>query len=400
MSNILGQITENICQFGSQLRRASDNFDACLHRCEILSPEADRGYRTLWRDVGALAQDPLHSRSLTGVATLMTSQVDLNIQTVSIVVPVFQGELTLETLLAEIEPLTTTQSTPSGVQFRVSEVVLVHDGAIDGSDAVMSSLAAKLPFVTLVWLSRNYGQHAATLAGISSTNGDWVVSLDEDGQHDPRDIVHLLDVAVEKDVQLVYAQPNNAPPHGWVRNVFSAVAKWSFKNILGHSHIGEFNSFRLIQGEIARGLAAYCGRGVYLDVALSWVVARAAHSPVALRIERGRPSAYTCRALAHHFWTLVLTSGTGPLRLVAFIGFASVLLAVGLSAFSLWGKLTGQVEVPGWASILIVVSLFSGLILFSLGVMAEYLGIAITMALGKPLYLISSRPIRSTPTRP
>ena len=330
----------------------------------------------------------------------MTYQEDLNVQTISIVVPVYRGELTLESLLAEIEPLSTAQSTPGGVQFRVSEVILVHDGAIDCSDVVMSSLASRLPFVTPVWLSRNYGQHAATLAGISSTNGDWVVSLDEDGQHDPADIVRLLDVAVEKDVQLVYAQPSNQPPHGWVRNVFSAMAKWIFKSVLGYAHLGEFNSFRLIQGEIARGLAAYCGRGVYLDVALSWVIARGALCPVVLRTERGRPSAYSYRTLAHHFWTMVLTSGTGPLRLVAVIGIASVFLAVALSAYTVWGKLTGSVEVPGWASLLIVVSLFSGLILFSLGVLAEYLGIAITMALGKPLYLITSRPNRSPPPRP
>jgi undecaprenyl-phosphate 4-deoxy-4-formamido-L-arabinose transferase len=97
---------------------------------------------------------------------------------------------------------------------------------------------------------------------------------------------------------------------------------------------------------------------------------------------------------------MVLTSGTGPLRLVAVIGIASVFLAVAVSAYTVWGKLTGSVEVPGWASLLIVVSLFSGLILFSLGVLAEYLGIAITMALGKPLYLITSRPNRSPPPRP
>ena len=329
----------------------------------------------------------------------MTLQEDLKVQMISIVVPVYQGELTLEPLLAEIEPLTATQSTPRGVQFRVSEVMLVHDGAIDGSDAVMSSLAAKLPFVTPVWLSRNYGQHAATLAGMASTNGDWVVSLDEDGQQDPRDIGRLLDVAIEKDVQLVYAQPTNNPPHGRARNLFSAAAKWCFTHLLGHGHIGEFHSFRLVEGEIARGIAAYCGRGVYLDVALSWVVAKAAHCPLTLRAERGRPSAYSFRSLAHHFWALVLTSGTGPLRLVAVIGLASVFFAFGLAAYSAWGRLSGQVEVPGWASLVIVVSLFSGLILFSLGVLAEYLGVAITMALGKPLYLISSRPHRSAPRR-
>lgn len=330
----------------------------------------------------------------------MTSREDVNVQTISIVVPVYQGELTLEPLLTEIELLTASQSTPGGVQFRVSEVILVHDGAIDGSDAVMASLAAKLPFVTPIWLSRNFGQHPATLAGMSSTNGDWVVTLDEDGLQDPGDIVRLLDVAVKNDVQLVYAQPTNAPPHGWVRNCFSALAKWTFKNLLGHAHVGEFNSFRLIQGEIARGLAAYCGPGVYLDVALSWVVARGDQCPVLLRAERRHSSGYSYRKLAHHFWHLVLTSGTAPLRLVAFIGIASVLLGAAVTAYAVWGRLTGLVEVPGWASLLIVVSLFSGLTLFSLGVLAEYLGIVVTMALGKPLYLITSRPHRGGPRQP
>lgn len=82
---------------------------------------------------------------------------------------------------------------------------------------------------------------------------------------------------------------------------------------------------------------------------------------------------------------------------MAFIGIASVFLGIVVSAYGLWGRLTGQVEVPGWASLLIVVSVFSGLTLFSLGVLAEYLGIAITMALGKPLYLLTSRPNRSGP---
>ena len=150
----------------------------------------------------------------------MITQEDENVQTISIVVPVYQGELTLESLLREIEPLTTAQSTPGGTRFQVTEVLLVHDGAIDGSETVMSALAAKLPFVIPIWLSRNFGQHPATLAGMASTNGDWVVSLDEDGQHDPRDIVRLLDVAVADEVQLVYAHPTNAPPHGRTRNFF------------------------------------------------------------------------------------------------------------------------------------------------------------------------------------
>ena len=324
----------------------------------------------------------------------MTSQDDDSVQTVSIVVPVYRGELTLEPLLAEIAPLTSSRASSGGISVRVSEVVLVHDGAPDRSDQVISSLAERLSFVTPVWLSRNFGQHAATLAGMASTNGDWVVSLDEDGQHNPRDIFAMLDVAIEQNAQLVYAQPTNQPPHGRIRNFFSAVAKWIFKNVLGHGHMGEFNSFRLVRGDIARSLAAYCGPGTYLDVALSWVVSRSAHCPVTLRRERARPSSYSPLTLMHHFWKLILTSGTAPLRLVALIGVAAVFLGIAVSAYSIWGKLTGRVPVPGWSSLVIVVSMFSGLILFSLGVLAEYLVIVVTMALGKPLYLITSRPSR------
>jgi polyisoprenyl-phosphate glycosyltransferase len=330
----------------------------------------------------------------------MTSEETSAVKAISVVIPVYKGAHTLGPLLAEIEPLTSQTATPQGVLFRVVEAILVHDGAIDGSDAVMSSLAERLEFVRPVWLSRNYGQHAATLAGIASSAGEWVVTLDEDGEHDPQDIARLLDIAVDTDSQLVYARPTNAPSHGRLRNSFSAMAKWIFKNMLGHAHMGEFHSFRLIEGEVARGLAAYCGHGVYLDVALSWIVAWAAACPVVLRTSRGRPSSYSVNRLTRHFWHLVLTSGTVPLRFVALLGIASIVLGMLLSIYVAWRKLSGTVPVPGWASLLIMLSLFSGLILFSLGILAEYMAVTVRMALGKPLYMITTRPRRGRPRAP
>jgi undecaprenyl-phosphate 4-deoxy-4-formamido-L-arabinose transferase len=311
---------------------------------------------------------------------------------VSVVVPIYQGARTIEALIAEIEPLRNPQKTPAGRDFRVSEVLLVHDGAVDDSAAIMTGLAARAPYVRLVWLSRNFGQHPATLAGMASTVSDWVATLDEDGQQDPADIGKLLDEALGHGAQLVYAQPTNEPPHGWFRNQFSALAKWVFVRMLGNQMLGAFNSFRLMEGEIARGVAAYCGANVYLDVALSWVVARARHCPVALRRERGRPSGYSPRRLVSHFWQLVLTSGTRPLRWIGFLGLVSIVLALGISGVVLWGRLHQQIPVQGWTSMVVVVCFFAGLILVSLGIIAEYLGVAVSMAMGKPPYLIASRP--------
>ena len=309
------------------------------------------------------------------------------------VVPVYQGERTLGALASEIASLVAPQETPDGHAYRVAELVLVHDGAVDGSAEVMRSLAESHPFVRVLWLSRNFGQHAATLAGMASTVSDWVATVDEDGQQDPRDIGRLLDTALAHGAQLVYAQPSNPAPHGRLRNLSSRLAKWVFVLALGNRHLGRFDSFRLIQGEIARGVAAYCGANVYLDVALSWVVAQARHCPVQLRGERGRLSGYTPQRLLGHFWQLVITSGTRPLRLIALLGVFAIVFAVAISALVVWRRLQHEVPVQGWTSMIIVVCLFAGLILVSLGVIAEYLGVAVSMAMGKPPYLISSRPV-------
>jgi polyisoprenyl-phosphate glycosyltransferase len=313
---------------------------------------------------------------------------------VSIVIPVYAGELTLPELVAEIAPLTQVQTTPEGRNYRVTEVLLVHDCGPDRSDRTLEALAARYDFIQPVWLSRNYGQHAATLAGMASAAGEWVVTIDEDAQQDPADIGVMLDCAVNSSLQLVYAQPVNSPPHGWARNLLSRAAKGVSTRMLGNRTIGRFNSFRLVDGEIARTLAAYCGNGVYLDVGLFWIAARIGHQPVRLRHELGRPSGYSYLKLIGHFWRLILTTGTRPLRLITVMGVASMILAMLVAAYALLAKFYGQVPVQGWTSLLIVVSFFSGSILAALGVIAEYLAVTMGIVMGKPLYVVSTKPVR------
>lgn len=313
---------------------------------------------------------------------------------VSLVVPVYRGAATLPTLVKEVAPLTVPQRSPSGNSFVICEMLLVHDCGPDRSDQAIEQLSTQFSFVQPVWLSRNYGQHAATLAGMASATGDWVVTIDEDGQQDPADIGTMLDCALAQSLQLVYAQPTNPPPHGWLRNFFSRTAKTISTKLLGNSAIGRFNSFRLVDGEIARTLAAYCGNGVYLDVGLFWVTGRIDHCPVRLRNELDRPSGYSYFRLFGHFWNLILTTGTRPLRLITIMGFLSMVVAVVISAWALYGKLYGSVPVQGWASILILVAFFSGSILTALGVIAEYLAVTMGIVMGKPLYVVSTKPTR------
>ncbi len=315
---------------------------------------------------------------------------DAPVLEISVVIPVYRGARTLRTVVEELEPFTSPTTTPDGHVFRVTEVVTVWDNGPDQSDAAIEELAAQHPWVRPVWLSRNFGQHPATVAGIAATRAAWVVTMDEDGQHDPAAIADLLDTAFRESAALVYATPTNPPPHSAFRNWASSVTKGAVLRWLTGPASVPFHSLRLIHGEHARAVAAYCGPGVYLDIALSWIIGAVATCPVRLRTEGRAAEGYSLRRLVSHFWRLVLSSGNRPLRLVSGLGVVTAALGLVFAAVLIIGRLTGHVEVEGWTSLIVVVLLIGGLTLLALGVIAEYVGLAAGMSMGRPLYVATS----------
>lgn len=329
---------------------------------------------------------------------MVDSEEKLDDIRISVVIPTYRGSESLPTLVDEISVFAPRSVTREGRNFRVVEIILVHDCGPDRTDLCIEELSKLNLLIRPVWLSRNFGQHAATLAGMAGAVGDWILTLDEDGQQDPRDLPRMLDVGAGGSLQLVYAAPTNAPPHGIWRNAASRLAKTISVNLLGLDSMGRFNSFRLVDGEVGRALAAYCGHGVYLDVGLSWVASRIGRCPVVLRDE-GRPSGYSLIKLIAHFWGLVLTTGTRPLRMITLTGLLSVLMAFGIASWVLISKIFATIPVQGWASLVIVVAFFSGAILMALGVIAEYLAVTMGIAMGRPLYVISTKPNRAGPAK-
>ena len=323
----------------------------------------------------------------------MTEPIPVPPHAVSVVIPVYQGASTLPGLIAQLARFADEFCTTDGHRVRVAEVLLVHDNGPDNSAVVIRELAERYWFVRAVWLSRNFGQHPATLAGMASSGGDWIVTMDEDGQHDPAAIGAMLDVAMERQADLVYARPVNRPPHGAVRNVASRMAKQLIAASAGSKAAKDFHSYRLVLGEVGRSVAAYAGAGADLDVAMSWVARRTETCPVALREEGGRPSGYSFRSLSSHFWRMVISSGTRGLRLVSLLGVLAAIGGFGIAGYLVIARLFSDLHTPqGWPSMMATILVCSGAILFSLGVIAEYIGVNVNMAMGRPLYLIVSDP--------
>jgi len=308
--------------------------------------------------------------------------------TVSVVIPVYRAGAALRSVVLELLEVARLFPVSPTVELRLDEVILVCDNpalTVEERNA-LARLEDLSPAVRTIWLARNFGQHPATAAGIVSTNSDWVVTMDEDGQHDPSRIPDMLRTAAKAGAPLVYAKPTNPPPHGALRNGASKTAKSLFRLLSGAQ--GGFHSFRLVEGSIARSACAYIGENVYLDVAMQWSCGPGVTCPMPMRAEDGH-SSYRLRTLLSHFWRMVLSTGTRPLRLIAVGGVLVALLGVVVTGIVVWGRLSGAIPVPGWTSVMITQLLLMGGLFVSLAVVAEYVGFAVRNAIGKPLYVKS-----------
>lgn len=312
---------------------------------------------------------------------------------ISAVIPVYRVAEQLVGLLDELDELSAPRFTPKRRPYVVSETVVVFDGESVESAQALRSLLEGRKRVRAVWLSRNFGQHPATLAGMSASSGEWIVTLDEDGQFPASEIASLLDHALDAKSPVVYGQPSTSSPHPLWRRAGSWFARSLFRLLVGRKDWARFSSFRLILGEVGRGVSAYCTNETYLDVALTWVSPRSSSIEVRYEVEPSA-SGYRLSGLLGHLVRMLLSMGTRPMRIFAAIGAGAAFMGFLLSLLLVYRRLVMGFPV-GFASTLSVLLLLSGVILLSLAVLSEYVGLIVKSATGRPLYVAVADPTKS-----
>jgi polyisoprenyl-phosphate glycosyltransferase len=312
---------------------------------------------------------------------------------ISVVVPIYSGARYLASLVDEIEKVRQ-QWAAREAPFRLAELILIDDAAIDQSPEIADLLSAKHDWIAVIHLARNFGQHAATVAGILHTSGDWVVTLDEDFQHPPGRIEDLLKTAVRGGSDIVYASPEYTV-HGPVRDIASRLSKWLTETITGQQ-ITSFNSFRLIRGTVARAAASICGHETYFDISLSWFSQRVSTVTMNLRDERfikSGQSGYSIVKLLSHARKMLMSSGPRIMRAASLLGVAIIVL----SAFGGSTLVVNELYSPsstfvrGWSSLIVFMVFLTGVIIALLGIVLEYLALLVLDVHGKPIFFIVDR---------
>lgn len=306
----------------------------------------------------------------------------------SVVVPVCNSQGSLHLLIERLEPVLA-GLTPH------FEVILVNDGSRDQSWERIEALAAVFPFICGINLMRNYGQHNALLCGIRQAHYDTIVTIDDDLQHPPEEIPRLLDKLAE-GYDVVYGTPQNEQ-HGFLRDMASQVTKLALQGAMGVDIARNVSAFRVFRTRLREAFERYQSPFVSIDILLTWGTVRFAALPVRHDPRTIGQSNYTFRKLVTHALNMMTGFSTLPLKLASFVGFGFTLFGIAVLVYVLGRFLLEGGSVPGFPFIASIVAIFSGVQLFILGIIGEYLARMHFRIMDRPTYTI--RVIHMTPER-
>jgi undecaprenyl-phosphate 4-deoxy-4-formamido-L-arabinose transferase len=301
---------------------------------------------------------------------------------VSVVVPVYNSESTIEELCTRL--IATFEA--CGLGF---EIILVNDGSRDGSWERIRQCAEKFEHIRGFDFMRNYGQHNALLCGIRMANHDITVTLDDDLQNPPEEIPTLLG-HLTSDIDVVYGRPD-VEQHGLWRDMASRLTKVALQRGMGAETAGHISAFRVFRTRLREAFADYRGSFVSIDVLLTWSTThfkaiRVRHLP-----RQVGESNYTVRQLTTHALNTITGFSTLPLRIASLVGFSFTLFGVAVLLFVLLRVVLEGTPVPGFAFLASIIAIFSGAQLFSIGVIGEYLARMHFRAMDRPPYVIQGQ---------
>jgi undecaprenyl-phosphate 4-deoxy-4-formamido-L-arabinose transferase len=298
---------------------------------------------------------------------------------VSVVVPVYNSEATLGELvtgLARVLPRAAS----------ASEAILVDDGSRDGTGRVIDELAAKYPWVRAIHLSRNYGQHNATLCGVRAACYDTIVTMDDDLQHPP-EIVPVLLAKIREGYDVVYGTPEKEA-HGVLRNLASVVTKLALQAAMGVETARGVSALRAFHTDLRRAFADYRSPFVSIDVLLTWATTRFTSIQVPHGGRRVGSSNYTFWMLVRHAINMMTGFSILPLQLASLVGFSFTLLGVLVLGWAVGRYLVTGSSVAGFPFLASIIAIFAGAQLFALGIIGEYLARMHFRSMERPTYVV------------
>ena len=302
----------------------------------------------------------------------------------SVVIPVYNSAAIVAETVSQVRAFFLSQ----GHRY---EIILVNDGSEDGSWSVVSRLAQKFPEVVGINLLKNYGQQNANLCGFRESKGDYVITMDDDLQNPPAEIGKLIEAA-RQGHDLVMGRFERKQ-HPFIRRLGSRVVGCLNRTAFGVKESLILSNFRIIRRDVVNRICHDKSVSPYIPGLALKYSARRCNVTVRHDVRAYGTSTYTFRKLLSLVANILFNHSTMPLRFGAVFGFAASGSSFLLGMFYLLRTLIWGSAVPGWATLVVLLSFFNGVLILLLSVIGEYL-IRVLRELGSANSYIVSEVIR------
>lgn len=302
---------------------------------------------------------------------------------VSIVIPVYNGEKSIARLGDELV-------TELDGYYNL-EIVLVNDNSPDESEKACIALFEKYPdIIKFFSLAKNVGEHNAVMAGLNQTTGDYMVIMDDDFQNPISEVIKLLNHAISTDCDVTYSYYKKKK-HSWFRNLGSQLNDKVSNIMLKKPRDLYLSSFKVLNRFIVNEIIKYDLPYPYIDGLILRCTDKISKLEVEHRERQEGRSGYTLTKLVRLWLNMFTNFSILPLRATFIMGVVISLLGVGFAFITLLEKFSNPNMPLGYTSLLIVVVIFAGIQLISIGMIGEYVGRMFLSQNKRPQYTIRKR---------
>ncbi len=261
----------------------------------------------------------------------------------SIIIPVYQAQSSIRKVVDSIF---------NQLQSLDFELILVDDGSKDNSwEEILNLKKEYHTKIKAVRLSKNYGQHSAVICGIEHAKNNWIITLDDDNEVEPKEILNLIEKNQNQNFDLVYAQFNKKTS-SWYRKFLSEFFKSISRLVEGENQC-KGSSYRLIKTSVAKKILQNKSHFVFIDEALLWYTNKLAFVNVNTNPNPLQKSRYNLSGLFKLSGNLIFLSSTFPLKVVKFLGVGLALVNFIIGTYFMIKKFMLNIPVEGFATIIV-----------------------------------------------
>lgn len=299
---------------------------------------------------------------------------------VSFVIPCYRSAETLGGVIAEIDAAMETMEEYG------HEIILVNDCSPDNTFEVIRDICAGRKDITGVNLARNFGQHAALMAGFHYVHGEYVICLDDDGQTPANQAGRLLQ-ALENGSDAVYARYEHKQ-HSAFRNFGSKVNDWMARVMLGKPKDLYLSSYFAVKRFIVDEMLRYTNPYPYVIGLVLRATRNITNVDVDHREREIGSSGYTIGKLLALWFNGFTAFSIKPLRAATFLGAFSAVAGFLYGTYTIIKKLVNPNVVIGFSSLMSAIVFFGGIVMLMLGIIGEYIGRIYISLNNSPQYVI------------